>query len=67
MSVRCPFCGEVFDNPDAWCPHYVGTHAELTLDDHKDILSGEFPAEVVEDDEGVAYHFILRTGDDDDE
>ncbi len=63
--VVCPFCGTAFDAPDAWCPHFIGTQADLTLDDHKDFLSGEFPAETAADEEGTPYYFLNRNPEDD--
>jgi hypothetical protein len=61
-AVTCPFCGTVFARHDDWCPHLLGSQADLTLDDHKDFLSGEFPAEEVADEEGTPYYFLDRSG-----
>lgn len=58
--VRCPFCDTEFATPDAWCPHYLGVQADLTLDDYHDFISGEYPAETVEDEEGNAVYFMKR-------
>lgn len=63
MAVECPFCKTVFDNPDAWCPHFIGTQADLTLDDYKDFISGEWPAEMVSDEDDVPFYFLKRTED----
>lgn len=61
--VACPFCGAEFATPDDWCPHFIGTQADLTLDDYKDFISGEFPAETVADEEGQPFYFMKRTAD----
>ena len=61
MPVKCPFCDVAFDNPDAWCPHFIGTQADLTLDDYKDFISGEWPAEVVADEDDEPFYFLKRT------
>lgn len=63
MSVQCPFCQTAFDNPDAWCPHFIGTQHDLTLDDYKDFISGEWPGEVVTDEDDVPFYFMKRTED----
>ena len=62
--VTCPFCATVFDTPEAWCPHFIGTQDDLTLDDYKDFISGEFPAETVADDEGTPHYFMQRVQED---
>ena len=61
MPVACPFCNTLFDNPEAWCQHFIGTQADLTLDDYKDFISGDWPAEVVTDEEDVPFYFLQRT------
>jgi hypothetical protein len=58
--VTCPFCDITFDTPEAWCPHFLGTQDDLTLDDYKDFISGEWPAETVPDEEGTPYYFMQR-------
>ena len=62
-AVTCPFCGTAFTQPDDWCPHLLGSHADLTLDDNKDFLSGEFPAEIVADEDGNPFYFMKREQD----
>lgn len=59
--VACPFCGVEFREPGDWCPHYIGLQEDLTLDDYKDFISGEYPAETVPDEEGNAHYFLKRT------
>lgn len=62
MAVVCPFCKITFDNEDAWCPHFIGTQPDLTLDDYKDFISGEWPAQVVaDDDDDTPFYFLQRT------
>lgn len=61
MSVECPFCQVLFDNPEAWCPHFIGTQSDLTLDDYKDFISGEWPSEVVADEDETPFYFLQRT------
>lgn len=61
MSVHCPFCQVAFDTADAWCPHFIGTQADLTLDDYKDFISGEWPAEVASDEDETPFYFLQRT------
>lgn len=60
MSLRCPFCDTQFQEPDDWCPHWLGAQADLTLDDYKDFISGEFPAQTVADEDGTLYYFMVR-------
>lgn len=67
MPVRCPFCETPFDSPDAWCPHFIGTQADLTLDDYHDFISGEYPAESVADEEGELYYFMMRNPEEEEE
>lgn len=67
MPVKCPFCDVAFDNPDAWCPHFIGTQADLTLDDYKDFISEEWPAEVVTDEDELPFYFLKRTDDTEDQ
>lgn len=67
MTVSCPFCETVFDNPDSWCPHFLGTQADLTLDDYKDFISGDFPADTVTDEDDNPFYFMCRTLENDDD
>lgn len=60
MGVECPFCGQPFEQPGDWCPHFIGLQADLTLDDYKDFLSGEFPAETADDGQGNVFYFLNR-------
>jgi len=64
MSVECPFCHTVFDSPEAWCPHFIGTQSDLTLDDYKDFISGEYPAETITDEDEIPFYFLERTPSD---
>jgi hypothetical protein len=65
MPVTCPFCQTEFNSPDAWCPHFIGTQADLTLDDYKDFISGEFPAQTVADEDELPFYFMVRNPDQD--
>lgn len=60
MTIACPFCQTAFQSPDDWCPHFIGLQGDLTLDDYKDFISGEYPAETVGDDDGNAWYFMNR-------
>jgi hypothetical protein len=66
MPVHCPFCHTAFDAPDSWCPHFIGTHDDLTLDDYKDFISGDFPAQTVTDENDLLFYFMERNVDDSD-
>jgi hypothetical protein len=59
-SILCPFCSIDFSAPDAWCPHFLGTHDDMTLDDYKDFISGEWPAETIADENDLPYYFMKR-------
>lgn len=63
--IVCPFCKTPFDSADAWCPHFIGLQHDLTLDDYKDFISGEYPAETLADSDGNTYYFLKRTMDED--
>jgi hypothetical protein len=58
--IVCPFCSAVFASPEDWCPHFLGTQSDLTLDDYKDFISGRYQAETVADEEGIPYYFMVR-------
>ena len=62
MTVKCPFCDAAFGSVEDWCPHFIGFQADLTLDDYKDFISGQYPAETADDGEGSLYYFLDRAG-----